>query len=41
LKLKTNEFWRRTGLFLGYTTFEEKQIKQGVKKLAQVFQEQS
>jgi GntR family transcriptional regulator/MocR family aminotransferase len=31
----------RGGLFLGYTTFDEKQIKQGVKKLAQVLQEQS
>jgi len=31
----------RGGLFLGYTTFGEKQIKQGVKKLAQVLQEQS
>jgi GntR family transcriptional regulator/MocR family aminotransferase len=31
----------RGGLFLGYTSFDEKQTKQGVKKLAQVFQEQS
>ena len=31
----------RGGLFLGYTTFDEKQIKQAVKKLTQVFQENS